>query len=767
MSHKVNKRVRFWAVLAACVSAMPLAWAGADIGVATDQWAVRLAPGADPAAMAASMGATHYSQVGQLKDTYVFEIPNSRLEVKGGATFLRLRGDPRVNWVEQQFARQQQKRVPADPLYLSQWHLNNTGQSGGTPGQDANVVAAWNQGYTGTGVVIGVVDDGLQYTHPDLAPNYLASASWDFNYNDADPSPDVTQDFHGTSVAGVAAGRDDGATCGVGVAYRAQLSGLRLISLATTDAQEASALSYWGNTISVYSNSWGPADDGTNLAGPGTLTQAAMADAVISGRGGLGSIYVWAGGNGLRHYDNTNYDGYANSRYVIAVGASDHNGVQSYYSEPGAPLLVNAPSSGETVGITTADLLGANGYNATASPGGDCTNMFGGTSSAAPLVSGVVALMLQANPNLGWRDVRHILLGTAEKNDASNLDWVNNGAGRHVNHAYGYGRVDAGAAVTGARQRIHNLLPETTTSSGTITVNAAILDNDVTGVTSSFAVSQNFIVESVEVVFSATHTYRGDLRVALTAPSGTQSILAEDHWNANPDYSGWKFSSSRHWGELSSGTWQLNVSDRATGDTGTFDNWQLILHGRPMTFTDAGAGNTFWRGIEAIYQAGITGGCGVTGHYCPTNPVTRAQMAVFLERSNNGGNYAPAACLSNPFSDVSPQTFACNYINALKLDGITTGCGGGAYCPNNAVTRAQMAIFLLRTKHGSAYTPPACTGAMFNDVPTGSFACNWIEQLATEGITTGCGGGNYCPGQSVNRGQMAAFLTRTFGFVQP
>ena len=135
---------------------------------------------------------------------------------------------------------------------------------------------------------------------------------------------------------------------------------------------------------------------------------AALRDGVTNGRGGLGNIYTWAGGNGGQIGDNVNYDGYANSRYTIAVGAIDHNGVRASYSEPGAALLVVAPSAGQAVGITTTDLMGANGYNAagTADPGMDplanvnYTSTFGGTSSSTPVVSGVIALMLEANPNL-------------------------------------------------------------------------------------------------------------------------------------------------------------------------------------------------------------------------------------------------------------------------------------------------------------------------------------------------------------------------------
>jgi subtilisin-like proprotein convertase family protein len=529
---------------------------------------------------------------------------------------------------------------------------------------------------------------------------------------------------------------------------------------------EANALSYDYGQIHVYSSSWGPADDGLRLEGPGTLTRAAIADAVANGRGGLGSIYVWAGGNGAQNHDNVNYDGYANSRYVNAIAALTDSGLQAYYSEPGAPLILAAPSSGGIAGITTTDLLGANGYNNSVSPGGDCTSSFGGTSAAAPLVAGVTALMLQANPDLGWRDVKHLAIATAAKNDATNAGWANNGAGRHVNHAYGYGRVDASAAVAAARTRTRNLGTEVATDSGTLPVALAIPDNNATGVTATFTMSTNLIVEHVEVVFNATHPHRGDLRVVLTSPAGTQSVLADVHGDANADYAGWKFSSMRHWGEVAAGIWSIRVSDGVSSNTGAFNSWQLIIHGRDPVFSDVGTHQWSWRNIEALYQAGITNGCS-PGAFCPDNVVTRAQMAVLLERAIRGGASAQPTCTGTTFTDVGPTTFACGWIEQLLLDGITTGCGNGAYCPGNPVSRTQMAIFLLRVKHGATYAPTACTGAVFGDVSASTYGCAWIEQLAAEGITTGCGGGNYCPNQTVDRAQMAAFLTRSRSLVQP
>jgi len=164
--------------------------------------------------------------------------------------------------------------------------------------------------------------------------------------------------------------------------------------------------------------------------------------------------------------------------------------------------------------------------------------------------------------------------------------------------------------------------------------------------------------------------------------------------------------------------------------------------------------------IETLADTGITAGCG-NDNYCPSSPVTRAQMAVFLERGINGSGFSPPAATGNVFLDVPVESFAANFIEQFFLDGITSGCGSNNYCPNADVTRAQMAVFLLRAEHGSGYSPPPATG-VFNDVPLNHWAVHWIEQLAVEGITSGCGNGNYCPEATVTRDQMAVFLVRTF-----
>jgi Regulator of chromosome condensation (RCC1) repeat len=178
--------------------------------------------------------------------------------------------------------------------------------------------------------------------------------------------------------------------------------------------------------------------------------------------------------------------------------------------------------------------------------------------------------------------------------------------------------------------------------------------------------------------------------------------------------------------------------------------------------------NGYWAetAIYKIYNAGITKGCSqIPLMYCPEGTVTRTQMAVFLGRAIHGSSFTPPSA-TGIFSDVPVSYWAVDWIEQFYNDGITTGCGTNPlrYCPDNNVTRAQMAIFLLRSKHGSSYTPPAASG-IFSDVPVTYWAADWIEQLYHEGITTGCGTGplRYCPGNSVTRAQMAVFIMRTFG----
>jgi len=184
------------------------------------------------------------------------------------------------------------------------------------------------------------------------------------------------------------------------------------------------------------------------------------------------------------------------------------------------------------------------------------------------------------------------------------------------------------------------------------------------------------------------------------------------------------------------------------------------------SFADVPPSHIFWPWIEALLRAGITGGCGTNPPaYCTDQTVSRAQMAVFLLRGIYGGGYTPPAASGMVFADVPLSDSLAAWIEQLFAEGITGGCGTNPlrYCPDQGVTRGEMAVFLLRAQHGAGYQPPAATG-IFADVPLDHPFARWIEQLSREAITGGCGTNpaRYCPDQSVTRGQMAVFLVRTF-----
>ncbi|HIF04865.1 MAG TPA: hypothetical protein EYQ80_05610 [Candidatus Poseidoniales archaeon] len=470
------------------------------------------------------------------------------------------------------------KSVPNDPKFGDQWHLRNTGQTSGVVGEDANVTGVWDA-YQGTNVTIGIVDDGLDLGHPDLSTNYDSTHDWDYCGNDGNPSP-TGQSAHGTAAAGVAAATGNNSVGVSGAAPDANLVGLRLIACSISDWSESDALSHENQVIDIYSNSWGPGDNGAILEAPGPLMVAAFEDDVANGRGGLGNIITWAAGNGLGSDDDSNKDGYANARQTIAVTAISHTGDQSYYAEPGANILVAAHSNGDGEAITTTDVEGSAGYTSN-----DYTDDFGGTSSATPLASGVIALMLEANANLTWRDVQHVLAHSARQNDATDSGWNVNGAGHDVSHKYGFGAIDAGAAVALA-ENWTTVDPAINITTGTRSIGTAIPDNNGSVLNETVYIPDGLQVEHVEVIVDIDHTYRGDLVVTLTSPSGTESTLAQKHGDSGNNYRDWMFSTVHNWDEYSAGNWTLSVEDQGSGDTGTWNDWELIIHGVPIMDSD-------------------------------------------------------------------------------------------------------------------------------------------------------------------------------------
>ena len=210
------------------------------------------------------------------------------------------------------------------------------------------------------------------------------------------------------------------------------------------------------------------------------------------------------------------------------------------------------------------------------------------------------------------------------------------------------------------------------------------------------------------------------------------------------------------------GPWYIMV-DLFSGSAGEYQVTSTLFNSSVCmpSFTDVPCDYWAFDAIEQLLAAGITAGCGLNT-YCPFDNVTRAQMAIFMLRSINGGSYVPPVGSGTIFDDVPPGAFALDWIEQFFALGITSGCGVRLYCPESNITRAQMAVFLLRSKYGSGYTPPAASGTLFNDVGAGSFAADWIEQLAAEGITLGCDTDLYCPEAPVTRTQMAVFIGRTF-----
>lgn len=476
-----------------------------------------------------------------------------------------------------------------DPLFVDQWYLHDarSRQRSHSASEHLNVVSAWTRNITGRGAVIGIVDDGVDYLHPDLFPNYRADLGIDLADRDNNPLVELSSgDVHGTCIAGIAAGVGGNGTGITGVAPAAKFTAIRLLSGLSSDRQEAQAILHQNQAIDIYNNSWGP-PDGFGLVAAGAQLQAALRTGTQQGRGGLGSLYVWSAGNGAMEGDNLNYDGYANSRYVIAVGAITRSGAHARYSEPGAALLVSAFGDDEfSSGIAATDMRQTGGYNFNARGiyGANYrdlnyTNDFGGTSAAAAMVSGTLALMLDANPQLSWRDAQHILVNTARHTDPSHSQWQRNGAGRWVNPYFGFGAVDAGAAVSLA-QNWSSVAPERTVRSRCIRVRRVVPDGNPKGLSSQVEVNANLKIERVEVVFDSSHANGRDLTITLTSPDGTTSVLAEA--NRLPHfgrYQQWSFTSTHHWDEQAAGTWTLQVEDERRGQMGKLNYWQLRLYG--------------------------------------------------------------------------------------------------------------------------------------------------------------------------------------------
>ncbi|RKQ73502.1 S8 family serine peptidase [Oceanibaculum indicum] len=517
--------------------------------------------------------------------------------------------------------------LPTDTYFPYQWHLINTGQDGARVGVDLNVVPVW-QDYTGKGVIVGIYDSGVQVGHPDLSANFDPALQPTTVFGPHDPDPVdgrfVTQDGHGTAVAGLILAANNGFGV-VGVAYDATFGAVNLIlsdsyesDNEAGDATELTALNYQMALYDVINHSYGPdtpfISNFTEFENFANL--ASMDRAALLGRDGLGTVHVVAGGNERTDGNMTTYGDLGNLRYTINVAAGSAEGDILYYSNPGASLVVTAPvdrnPGDDGFKSVTTDLLAGLGYSGSNnaeidSP--DYSDQMNGTSAAAPMVTGVVALMLEANPLLGYRDVQEILALTARANwqeGAYELyDWQTNGAtywnggGLEFSHDYGFGFVDALAAVrlaeswTDQRTRYNEQIE---------VVEALDIDTAIpnTGVplSYSFEVEADFTVEWVELAVGLDHSWWGDLTVTLLSPDGTESVLMNrpgvtPDTNAGLDIpvsaSGFEgedelqfiFASNAPRGELADGAWTVTVTDAGAAGFGVLEDLTLLLYGRP------------------------------------------------------------------------------------------------------------------------------------------------------------------------------------------
>ncbi|XP_022262991.2 proprotein convertase subtilisin/kexin type 4 isoform X4 [Canis lupus familiaris] len=642
-------RTALWLRLAlalglALVGPLPVGWSSARAPIYVSSWAVRVSQGYREAErLARKFGFVYLGQI--FPDGQYFHLRH-RGVVQQSLTphwghCLRLKKDPKVQWFEQQTLRRRVKRsvvVPTDPWFPKQWYMNNKVQP------DLNILQVWSQGLSGQGVVVSVLDDGIEKDHPDLWANYDPLASYDFNDYDPDPQPRYTpsdENRHGTRCAGEVAAMANNGFCGTGVAYNARIGGVRMLDGTITDVIEAQSLSLQPQHIHIYSASWGPEDDGRTVDGPGILTREAFRRGVTKGRGGLGTLFVWASGNGGLHYDNCNCDGYTNSIHTLSVGSTTQNGRVPWYSEACASTLTTTYSSGVATDpqIVTTDLHH------------QCTDKHTGTSASAPLAAGMIALALEANPFLTWRDMQHLVVRASRPAQLQAEDWRTN-----VSHHYGYGLLDARLLVDMARtwlptqpqQKCVVRIVHTPTrpAGGALTPHAApspILPlTQVRKNVSACAGRANYIrsLEHVQVQLSLSYSRRGDLEISLTSPMGTRSTLVAIRPLdvSGQGYNNWIFMSTHFWDEDPRGLWTLGLENKGYYfNTGTLYRYTLLLYGTAEDMTARPPGPQVTS--SACVQRDTEGLCQechssayTLGHlclsYCPPRYCKHTQQAV-------------------------------------------------------------------------------------------------------------------------------------------
>ncbi|MDO4636876.1 MAG: S8 family serine peptidase [Lautropia sp.] len=513
------------------------------------------------------------------------------------------------------------RAAATDPLLARQWHLNNSGaQTGAVQGEDLHMGDIWHTSGRGENIRVAVVDDALEVTHDDLRANIVPNASYNYgpnNRGNAYPLPCTASSPHGTQVAGVLAARDFNGIGGSGVAPHVRLVGYNALATGNTaDVLDAQTRSLGINAI--YNNSWGPTDWGhfTHADPSDDAWQSTIDRGLRNGRKGQGAIYLFAAGNGAQLGDYSGYDSTISALGTIAVCATNAAGQRAIYSEAGANLLVCAPSgdfprNGQPALPTVTTTSLQNQY----------TEDFNGTSAATPMVSGVVALMLQANPALSWRDVQIILAHTARRVVPRSPGWRTY-QGLAFHHEYGFGVVDAQTAVATARRwrsvgnshqlrqcgpyriNVNKTIPKAAALAGPPDYNTPPQG----GLSTSVSPTPSCNIQHIEhtrvkmSVLDATQDREasdpGGLQISLTAPTGHTATLALPHTCYGTSFESSRpqpvpcmglvnqtFGLSRFMDQPattpSDARWTLQLLDRHTDKAATrLQYWELTLYGR-------------------------------------------------------------------------------------------------------------------------------------------------------------------------------------------
>ncbi len=461
----------------------------------------------------------------------------------------------------------------SDPLYNFQWYLHGS--------YGINISSIWSD-YSGKGVSISVVDSGIESTHPDLRDNIDLVRSFRYEDNSSDPSPslhELKDPFvdvpHGTSVAGIigASQNDIGIS---GIAYESNLVGLNVFSK-PDDSSFENAIGY--RNIDISSNSWGAdlsfgLDDDKIVLD--AITEKMQSDDP--------TIYIFAAGN---EESNSEFSSILNSRYTLVIGSLTQDGKIASYSNYGANILCVAPG-GEDVEdkkIVTTDLVGdiygydldGDHFDILENRNYEYSNSFYGTSAAVPMVSGVVALMLEANRNLSYRDIKYILAHSCRKVDRDHSSWSENGAKLLFSNHYGFGLIDASKAIVMAKD-FKALDSEIVVTKELLDLNLSIPDNNATGIELNFDVDEDIILEYVALEVNINHEYSGDLRILLNSPYNL-STLAYGGTITDDQYMPWIFGTIGFMDERSRGKWSIKIMDMEKGDSGVLNSLKLNLYG--------------------------------------------------------------------------------------------------------------------------------------------------------------------------------------------